>query len=85
MHALKTSLSSSENYQVFLEQEGVEWHNRGLLFLYTVYYLVVFLFPFPPFSTSDSCQCYSQETITSTITIKISLRLDCSLLVELIF
>ena len=50
MHALKTSLSSSENYQVFLEQEGsIEWHNRGLLFLYTVYYyLVVFLLSFSP-------------------------------------
>lgn len=46
----KTSLSSSENYQVFLEQEGsIEWHNRGLLFLYTVYYyLVVFLLSFSP-------------------------------------
>ena len=53
-----------------------------IVILYTVYYyLVVSFFPFPHlfFSTSDFCQCYSQETITSTInTIKISLRLDCS-------
>ena len=44
-----------------------------------------FLFP-TFFSTSDSCQCYSQETITSTInTIKISYVLIALLLVELIF